>query len=231
MAEQQTGLLARVGKNIRKRLLTGVILLLPIGVTLLVLKWLFGWLAGFLQPLALRFVESLPEDAFLSSLPAAYVSFFVSVVSILMLVVLVYLVGLIAYFVVGRKFLKLFDLLLMRIPLVRTVYSSVKQVMESMSLPGQAGFQAVVFVEFPRPGFKAIAFLTGHIEGPDGEELCKVFVPTGPNPTSGFLEFIPKREVIPAAMSVEEAFKMILSGGILSPKRLIAKERQHDEGK
>lgn len=104
-----------------------------------------------------------------------------------------------------------------KIPFVRTIYSASKQVIESVSMPNKAAFKSVVLVEFPRPGFKSIGFLTGHIQGPSGESLYKVYVPHAPILTTGFLEIIPPHEVTETNLTIEEGFKMILSGGIVSP--------------
>jgi uncharacterized membrane protein len=97
-----------------------------------------------------------------------------------------------------------------------------------MSLPNRAAFKSVVIVEFPRPGFKAIGFLTGRIQGLEGETLYKVFIPTTPNPTTGYFEIIPPEEVTETNMTTEEAFKMIISGGMVAPEFLSAAKTVED---
>jgi len=203
--------------NIRNRLLSGTLLLLPFGVTLLVMRWLFGWLAGFLSPLIRRVLAYLARYPVLEDIPPLYVSIIVSVVSILLLLTLLYLVGVFARFVVAKRVIAAGETLLLRIPLVRTVYAATQQVMKAVSLPERSAFKSVVLVEFPRPGFKAVGFLTGHINGLQGRRYARVFIPTTPNPTSGFLELIPADQVLQTSWTIEEAFKMIISGGLVAP--------------
>lgn len=87
-------------------------------------------------------------------------------------------------------------------------------------MPERNAFKSVVVVEFPRAGLKAIGFRTGYIEDNSGQKYCKVFIPTTPNPTTGFFEIVPINEVIETSVSIEEGFKMIISGGIVSPESL-----------
>jgi uncharacterized membrane protein len=96
------------------------------------------------------------------------------------------------------------------------VYSATKQVTQAFSVPDRAAFKSVVLLEFPRPGFMAPGFLTGHIQDRDGRKYCKEFIPTSPNPTTGFFEIVRAEAVRATSMSVEEAFKMIISGGLVS---------------
>jgi uncharacterized membrane protein len=90
-----------------------------------------------------------------------------------------------------------------------------------LSIPESKSIKSVVMVEFPRPGFKSIGFLTGRIKTSDGKEFCKVLIPTTPNPTTGFFELVPSEEVAETNLTIEEAFKMIISGGIVSPDSLL----------
>ncbi len=140
-----------------------------------------------------------------------------SVCSIVVLLVLLYLVGAIGQFVVGKRLIKAGETLLMRIPLVRTVYTATKQVAQAVSLPDRAALKSVVLVEFPRPGFKAVGFLTGYIEDSAGKKFCKIMIPTTPNPTTGFFELVPAEDIIETTLTTEEAFKLIISGGIVAP--------------
>jgi len=202
--------------NIRKGLLSGVLLLLPFGVTLLVMRWLFRWLAGFLQPVIKKILAGPEISAFVESVPEVYITIGVSVVSIIILLFLLYVVGAVGQLVLGRRLISLGERLVMLIPLGRTVYSATKQVMQAISLQDREAFSSVVLVEFPRPGFMAVGFLTGYIQDRDNRKYCKVFLPTSPNPTTGFFEIVPAEAVRPSSISVEEAFKMIISGGLVS---------------
>jgi len=192
--------------GVRSRLLSGVLLFVPFGVALLVMRWLFRWLAGFLQPVVKKGISGPEVSALFKSVPEMYVTIGVSILSILILLFLLYLVGAIGQLVLGRRLISLGERVVMLIPLVRTVYSATKQVMEAVSVPDRAAFKSVVLLEFPRPGFLAVGFLTGHM----------LFIPTSPNPTTGFFEIVPVEAVRPTSISVEDAFKMIISGGLVS---------------
>ncbi len=132
-----------------------------------------------------------------------------------------YLVGLVTAFVVGRRLLTLGESIILRIPLIKSVYSLSKQVVDVFATSKSNAFRSVVVVEFPRPGLKAIGFVTGMMKDVDGKELTKVFVPTAPNPTTGFLELVPTEQVQATDMKVEDAFTMLVSGGVISPECLV----------
>ena len=209
-------------RNVRNRLVSGMLVLVPVGVTLLVMRWLFTWLAGFLGPLVNGWIKSMGWD-FGEKAPV-YVTLAISVASIVLLLMLLYAAGSIGQMVVGRRVISSGEKLVMRIPLVRTVYSATKQVIEAVSMPNRTAFKSVVLIEFPRRGAWALAFLTGEISGPDGIKLARIFLPTTPNPTTGFFLIMAADEVIATTLTVEEAFKMIISGGIVSPHELVAAE-------
>ncbi|MEW6354705.1 MAG: DUF502 domain-containing protein [Planctomycetota bacterium] len=197
----------RFGASIRTRLLSGIVVIVPLGITVLILRFLFLVTAGYLTPVIQHAFGPLP-------------AFYVAAISVVVLLALLYLVGFVATHMVGRRLIGLGEAILLRIPLVKIIYSAAKQAIEVLATPSGAAFKAVVMVEFPRPGLKAMGFITGAITFPDGRRLYKVFIPTTPNPTTGFLQFIPPDEVMETTMSVEEGIKMLVSGGILSPDRL-----------
>jgi len=164
--------------------------------------------------------DKLSKYPFIEFIPEIYISICVSVCSIVILLVFLYLIGTIGQFVVGKRLLKAGEALLLRIPLARTIYTATKQVAEAISLPNRSALKSVVMVDFYKPGFKAIGFLTGYIEDSAGKEFCKVMIPTTPNPTTGFFLLIPRDEVTETTITIEDAFKMIISGGIVSPDTL-----------
>lgn len=213
----------RFKNNLRNYFLAGVLILMPFGITLLVMQWLFGWMAGFLRPMLLKIAALIARNPQLATSPQLHLNMLASVLSVILLLVLVYFAGVIAQRVLGKKLIRLGEFLLLKIPVLRTIYGATKQAMTALSLPDKAAFRSVVLVEFPRPGMKALGFLTGFIEDSNGTKYCKVFIPTTPNPTTGFFEMIPVNEVVQTTLSVEEAFKMIISGGILSPEKLSIK--------
>jgi len=210
----------RLKNNTRNHFLTGILILMPFGITLLVMRWLFSWMAGFLKPILLQTAADILQDPDLQTNPPAYISIAASILSILVLIILVYFVGVIAQRVLGKKLISLGEWILLKIPVLRTIYSATKQVMGTMSITNKEAFLSVVLVEFPKQGMLSIGFLTGFITDTNGEKFCKVFVPTTPNPTTGFFLIVHSDEVIKTEMTVEEAFKTIISFGILSPEKL-----------
>ena len=193
-----------VQRHIRKRLVSGLFVLVPLGVTILVVRLIFGLVASVLSPL----VEVLlgPTHAR-----------FAPLVSVCAFVLLVYLVGVVTTRVVGLRMVSLGEKLIRRIPLVKSIYAASKDVIALISTSNRQAFKSVVLIEFPRAGIKSIGFLTGVIREPDGRQLCKVFVPHAPNPTTGYLELIPADQVEETDLSVEDAIKMVVSMGMLSP--------------
>lgn len=209
-------ILKNIRNNIKQKLLAGVLLFLPFGVALLVMRWLFGWLKSILQPIIKGFLTGIDKIAFFNVVPDTYINIAVVIASIFILVFLFYLIGLLGQFFIGRRLIALGETILLQIPLISTIYSATKQVIQSFS-QDKAAFRSVVIVEFPRPGFFAYGFLTGYIHDSQGKKYCKVFIPTTPNPTTGFYEIIPVEEVREMAITIEEAFKTIISGGMVSP--------------
>jgi uncharacterized membrane protein len=205
----------KIRNNIKQKLLAGVLLFLPFGVALLVMRWLFGWLKGLLQPIIKGFLTGIDKIAFFNMVPDTVINISVVLASILILVFLFYLIGSLGQFLIGRRLIAIGETLLMQIPIISTIYSATKQVIQSFS-HDKAAFKSVVVVQFPRPGFYAFAFLTGYINDREGNKYCKVFIPTTPNPTTGFFEIIPAHEVRETDMTIEEGFKTIISGGIVS---------------
>ncbi|MBI2369426.1 MAG: DUF502 domain-containing protein, partial [Deltaproteobacteria bacterium] len=146
-------------------------------------------------------------------------------------IVLVFLVGLFTTNVVGRRLLEWAERLLVRVPVVKSIYLGSKQLVEAITLPGKQTFKRVVMIEYPRRGLYAVGFITstniGEVHGgpPDGtstEYVVNVFVPATPNVTSGTLILVPKKEIIPLSLSVEDGVKLVVSGGIVSPPKILA---------
>ncbi|OHB52205.1 MAG: hypothetical protein A2Y10_11350 [Planctomycetes bacterium GWF2_41_51] len=208
-----------VKTDIRNHFLTGILVLMPFGVTLLVMRWVFGWMAGFLKPWLLKLAAFIVRNPDIQTNPPTYVSVAASVLSIIFLLILIYMVGALAQRYLGRKLILMGEWLLLKIPVLRTVYGATKQVMTTMALPKKESFLSVVLVEFPKAGMRSIGFLTGFVTDSSGEEFCKVFVPTTPNPTTGFFLIVRTNEVIKTDMSVEDAFKTLISFGILTPEK------------
>lgn len=199
-------------RHIRSRILSGLLLLVPLAVTVFVIQFVFGLISTYLNPLFAQLVQDLPSKCVPVVLP---------VISLVVFLFVLYFVGLVTAFVIGRKLLNLSEAIILKIPLIKSVYSLTKQVVDVFSSSKGYNFRSVVIVEFPRPGFKAVGFVTGTIQDIDGSALLKVFIPTAPNPTTGFLELIRAEQVQIVNMRVEDAFAMLISGGVISPERIV----------
>lgn len=197
--------------RLRAYFLTGVIVTAPIGITALLVWQFIAYLdsqVGSLLP--------APYN------PETYLPFGVPGLGLLVVLVFLTLVGFLAAGLAGRTLVRIGEDLLSRMPVIRSVYSTLKQIFETVLAQSSRSFREVVLVEYPRRGIGAIGFVTGSTEdetpSPSGDELVKVFLPTTPNPTSGFLLFVPRKDLIHLDMSIEEGIKLVISGGIVGPR-------------
>lgn len=198
-------------KTLLKRyFLTGLLVIIPIWGTILILKTLFVSLDRILGDLLVQLVPS----------------HYVPGLGILALIILVFVTGLFATNFMGRQVVKWWEKCLDRVPLVRGIYSTLKSVMGIVSVSEQASYNRVVMIQFPKNGHYCIAFVTGVTKGEiqdfAQEPLIHVYVPTSPNPTSGYFLLVPEPEVTSIDISVEEAMKLIVSGGLYSPSASVA---------
>ncbi len=204
--KKKQGILARVRSRIRGYVLRGLLVVVPLGVTAYVLSFCYSITAGYLVPFIQEYLFLVPPRA-------------VVPLSVVLFLAMLYLVGLVAAAMVGRQLIALTEAIIRRIPLVKTVYGASKQVVELISRQeGDADYKAAVIVDFPCPGMKALAFVTGRIEIEGVGEMMKIFIPTTPNPTSGYLELVPPSMVSQSSMTVEDAVKSVMSAGILTPE-------------
>ena len=195
--------LGRIGS----RLVSGIAVLIPLFITVFILRALFGFTAGILIPILDPAVDHWP--------PAAR-----SALSLAILFLAVFVLGELAAHLIGRRMISLAEAILLRVPVVRVIYKASRQVVSAFERKERSAFRSVVLVEFPHPGLKSIGFVTSGFEKPDGSAWNTVFVPTTPNPTTGFLQILPASSVVPTEFTVEEAFQMVMSMGVLSPGRL-----------
>ncbi|NQV84769.1 MAG: DUF502 domain-containing protein [Rhodospirillales bacterium] len=199
------------GQRMRAYFFAGILVIAPISITFY-LSWLF---IGFVDS---RVTPLLPAKYN----PETYLPFGLPGLGLLMLVLALMLVGALTAGFMGRLWMRISERLLTRMPVVRNIYSAVKQIFETVLADHSSAFREAVLVEYPRRGIWAIAFITGSTKGEvqniTEEECINIFLPTTPNPTSGFLLFVPKKDLIPLSMTVEEAIKMVISGGIITPK-------------
>ena len=198
------------GQRMRAYLFAGILVIAPISITFYV-AWLF-----------INFVDSKVTPLIpVQYNPETYLPFALPGLGLLVLIVALMLIGAMTAGFLGRLWTRFSEQLLARMPVVRSIYSAVKQILETVLAQQSNAFRDVVLVEYPRRGIWAIAFITGRTEGEvqsvTEEECINIFLPTTPNPTSGFLLFVPKTDLITLSMSVEEAIKMVISGGIVTP--------------
>lgn len=196
--------------SLKRYFLTGLLVIIPIWGTILILKTLFVSLDRILGDLLVQLVPS----------------HYVPGLGILALIVLVFVTGLFATNFMGRQVVKWWEKCLDRVPLVRGIYSTLKSVMGIVSASEHASYNRVVMIQFPKNGHYCIAFVTGVTKGEmqdfAQEPLIHVYVPTSPNPTSGYFLLVPEHEVTSIDISVEEAMKLIVSGGLYSPSASVA---------
>ncbi|MFC2051520.1 DUF502 domain-containing protein [Chloroflexota bacterium] len=159
-----------LGRNLRRQFLTGILVVVPIGATILILLWIFTTVDNILQPVI----------GLITGHPVPGVGFGITVV-------LIYLAGVIASNVVGKSLIRYSDSILSKVPLVRLLYTGIKQIMESFSRPSKSGLLQTVLIEFPRKGIWTLGFITNEILTQSKETHLNIFIPTSPNPTSGFL--------------------------------------------
>ncbi|MEK6558581.1 MAG: DUF502 domain-containing protein [Planctomycetota bacterium] len=221
MEEKKHGMFSQFKKDARKRMITGLILILPVYVTFFVVKFLFGFVGGTLSPVIKKALQLLGFALPKTSLD----EFIITFLGLILTFISLYFIGIFAANFVGKSIIKYFENLLTKTPIIRNIYSSVKQILHAISLPGKQAFKRVVLVDFPREGVKSVGFVTGSTKHNNGKEFINVFVPTIPNPTTGFLIFVSEDSITDTNLTVEEAFKLLFSGGVLAPLDFVTKSR------
>ncbi len=203
--------------HIKKYLLTGLLVWLPLAVTVWLLAWLIGFFGGIFGSLLTGLEAVLPSTAkvFLEELRS------VPGLGAILVALLLFLTGALVSNVAGRWLLKQWDLLFHNIPIVRSIYSSVKKVADTLFSSNGNAFRKAVLIQYPRAGAWTIAFQTGTPSGEAAQHLTgdyiSVYVPTTPNPTSGFFLMLPRADVIELQMSVDQALTYVISMGAVAP--------------
>ncbi len=193
-------------QHFKSRLLMGIVILVPMGITFLFLE--------LILKLAYQFSKNLIPKAFFAGDIHEYI---IMIFALFILILLVYCIGWMGSHYTGKKIIGFWENFLLKIPVVKSVYHASKDIVKAFSFNTNEGFKSVVIVEFPLPGRFALGFLTGTIINSSHQVFYKVYVPTSPNPTSGYFIFYPEHAVKPAEMSVETALQTIISGGIVGP--------------
>lgn len=215
--------------RMRNYFLTGMIICAPIAITAYLSLALIRWVDGWVKPF-------LPE----AYNPETYLPFYIPGYGVLFAGFIITLVGFLAANFVGRSIVHFGERMLDTMPVVRSVYSALKQIFQTALAEKSDSFKEAALIEYPRKGLYAVVFIATSAKGeiaetldPYYEETVAVFLPTTPNPTSGFLLFVPKEDIMPLTMTVEEAAKLVISAGLVTPEmqrklKEIAKEDGHD---
>ena len=191
----------RLKNRLKTQFLTGIIAIIPISITIWFFIWFFNLIDNILDPIT--------DPIFGRHIPG---------VGFVVVILLVYLAGVVATNIVGNRLINYAESLLKKVPIVGLIYRSVKQIIDSFSVPSSTGFKHVVVVEFPMKGTRTLGFVTNESQDKSGERLLYLYIPTAPNPTSGFLQIVKEKDVIKIDVSVEDALKTVVSAGKVLPQ-------------
>ncbi len=210
-----------IRKKLKRSFLAGLLVLVPLGMTIVVVRWIISLMDGLLM----RF---LPERFW----PEAVFGFPVPGLGVVATLLLIWLVGLLATNYFGRSVLGFSERVMGQIPLVKGIYGLFKQVADTVLNSERESFRKVVLIEYPRKGIWSVGFVTGVSQGEvqtlTDRRMINVFVPTTPNPTSGYYILVPEEEAKVLNMTTEEAFKLIISGGMVTPPERVRRTRRHE---
>ena len=198
--------------RIRSWFFTGILVMTPLILTIYVVWAFITFVDNLVVPMVPYYYR-----------PSTYLPFPIPGLGLIIVFIFTTFVGILATGLFGRTLIRLWENILSRMPVVRSVYSAIKQILETVMATQSDAFRQAVLVEYPRKDIWAIGFVTGSTKGEVGENVDKkmvnVFMPTTPNPTSGFLLFFPEKDLIFLKMSVEDALKLVVSGGMVIPKK------------
>ena len=209
--EREKAVFMKLGAKIRAYLFTGILVTAPVAITFYMAYKFIFWVD--------RIVNQVlpPQYKFDNILP-----FTIPGLGLIVLIVALIVVGMFAAGFLGKFFLKLGEWIVYKMPLVSSIYSLLKQIFETFLSNKSQAFSKVVLLEYPRKGIWILGFVSsdtkGEVRGRFDEEMLNVFIPTTPNPTSGFLIFVPKKDTVELQMSVEAGIKFVMSGGLVAPQ-------------
>ena len=216
--ERERAVFMKLGAKIRAYFFTGILVTAPVAITLYMAYKFIVWidrLVNQILPPQYKFDEILP--------------FTIPGIGLVVLVLALILVGMFAAGFLGKFFLRLGEWIVYKVPLISSIYSVLKQIFETFFSTKTQAFSKVVMLEYPRKGIWILGFvsseLRGEVKEKFAEEMLNVFIPTTPNPTSGFLIFVPKKDTIELDMKVEEGIKFVISGGLVEPENLPRKKK------
>ena len=195
---------------IKRYFIAGLLVWLPIWATIIIIKFIIDLLDKSLNLLPAQY---RPEQLFGFNIPG---------LGLVITLLIIFITGLLVTNFLGHKLVSYWEKLVSRIPLIRSIHAAVKQVSHAVLHPTGSSFRKVMLIEYPRPGIWSVAFMTSDkfTDAPTDEDVVTAFVPTTPNPTSGFLTIVPKKSTIELDMSVEEALRMVISLGVVMPDKM-----------
>ncbi len=212
------GLIARFRANF----LTGLVVIAPVGLTIWLIWSVVGWIDGFVLPLVpLKYHPDRLIQDLLGLDPSVQIN--VRGIGVIIFLLFTIVVGWMAKGLIGRSMIRFAESLVERTPVVRSIYSGIKQISETIFAQSERSFETACLIEYPRRGIWAIGFISTNAKGEISEksdpssEMMSIFLPTTPNPTSGFLLFLPACDVIELDMSVEDSAKLVISAGLVYP--------------
>ena len=206
--------------RLRTSFLTGIVVIAPVALTLWLIWSVIGWFDGFVLPFV---PDAYRPEQILNTIFGYDLKLNIRGVGVVVFLVFATLVGWLAKGLIGRSFIKYAENLVNRMPVVRSFYSGIKQIAETVFAQQERSFEKACMIEYPRKGIWAIGFISTTAKGEIAERnssngpMVSVFVPTTPNPTSGFLLFFPKADIIELDMSIEDAAKLVISAGLVYP--------------
>jgi len=212
--------------GLRASFLTGIVVIAPVGMTIWLVWTLMGWVDGFVLPLVPDTIQ-----------PEKYIGINLRGVGLIIFLIFTILVGWIAKGLIGRSLINFAESLVDRMPVVRSIYSGVKQIAETVFAQSDRNFEKACLIEYPRKDIWVIGFISTSAKGEvaaserTGDALMGVFAPTTPNPTSGFLLFLPRKDIIELEMSIEEAAKLVISAGLVYPNAKDPTQPPEEESK
>ncbi len=213
-------------KHFRGKFGAGLILLLPLFITLWVLYFIFKIIDNWITPILMN-ILFLFDFPFINTVLARIL---IPIVGLFILIFLIYLLGILASNFIGKKIFTYFEYRILKIPFIKGIYGSSKQLLSALSSTRRGAFRNVVLFEYPRRGIFSMGLVTTdrgfQLKESEKEEMVPIFLPTTPNPTSGLFILIPRNDLIYLDISVEEGIKMIVSGGIVTPEAFKEKIRK-----
>jgi uncharacterized membrane protein len=205
---------------LRTRVVAGLLMVIPIWVTWVIVKFVFDMMKAATEPLAKKVADAVirANKDLVPQKVQDYLEWIVPLLAVLLTLFLLYLLGMLTANVFGRRIIASIESVFERLPLVKTLYKSIKQIVGAIGGFQSMHFQRVVLIDFPAPGYKRVAFLTSVMEDRDtGRRIASIFIPYTPYLTTGYMQLVPLEEVSETNWTVEEAVKWVMSGGILSP--------------